>query len=118
MRASRVTLVYLLLIAIPAQAFAVNGCSCESQAHSADAGMQMAADHMTHDSDGGNTEHGDAHSCDGPDAACECSTCAQQPLSLRIEPDPTLLRAGLNERVIAAYTEPVPIPALRPPISH
>ena len=117
MRLSRVALISLLLVAVPMQALATIGCSCESQGHSVDAGMPMAADHMTHDSEGADIEHDKPHSCDGLDAACECSACSQLPAPISVKSDLSLFGAGLNESAIAAYTEPVPIPALRPPIS-
>ena len=117
MRFSRVALVYLLIVAIPAQALATIGCSCESQEHSAGAGMPLAADHTAHDSDGAEMEHDDSHSCESLNAACECSACGQLPATIATKSDLSLLGADVSENAIAAYTEPVPIPALRPPIS-
>ena len=117
MRWPRTVLALLLLIAVPAQSIAATGCFCESPEDSAGAGMHMAADQMTHHSDGADADHEDSHSCENSDAVCECSACIQLPAPIPAKSDVFMFGADLNQSSVAGYTDPVPIPALRPPIS-
>ena len=121
MSCTRVAVLCLLLIALPAQSLVTLGCACESQEHAIDSDMPMPAEHMGHDSDGTDPvhdkPHDKPHSCDSIDAMCECGACGQLPAITATKSDLSLFRTGLNENAIVGYTEPVPIPAFRPPIT-